>query len=171
MVQLTHDEQELEYFGYMASKPGAAFFITAFGGVALVGLYVTYKYPKAKYMWILPFSAIIECIGYANTTSAVNLGKNIVLGGLAFQLIFFTIFTFMMVYAAFGAAFRMYDRSVPIFLACCAYCIFPFGRITPEDILIGTEHHVISSDKNSREVSPTSSVDLEMNNAVGGGNK
>jgi hypothetical protein len=58
---------------------------------------------------------IIQALGgsilaSANTQPAYNLGSNIVLAGLAFQLIFFAIFTFMMVYAVFGKDFRMYDR-------------------------------------------------------------
>jgi hypothetical protein len=61
---LSYDEQELNYFGYIPSKDGATFFIVMFGLVTLIAFYMTCKYPKAKYMYELPFSAGIECIGY-----------------------------------------------------------------------------------------------------------
>jgi hypothetical protein len=188
---MTHDEKELQYFRYMASEEGASFFISVFGLAAIVGFAMTIKYPKAKYMFILPFSAAIECVGYgtrlksiwsptlapfivstlfillapiilalvnyitvgkliepsgksiacirpriisyvffasdfagliiqgiggsvlasAKTQANFDLGSNIILAGLAFQVAFFTIFTYMMLVAAFGKEFRLYERS------------------------------------------------------------
>jgi hypothetical protein len=47
----------------------------------------------------------------AKTQSAFTLGSNIILAGLALQVGFFTIFTYMMLVAAYGKKFRMYDRE------------------------------------------------------------
>jgi hypothetical protein len=71
MVHLTHDEQEQQYFGYMASKPGASFFIAAFGLLTFFGCYVSVKFPKAKYMYILPLSTAIECVGYGTRLETI----------------------------------------------------------------------------------------------------
>lgn len=47
----------------------------------------------------------------AKTQAQYNLGSYITLAGLAIQVGFFTIFTFIMLTSAFGQKFRLYDRS------------------------------------------------------------
>lgn len=47
----------------------------------------------------------------AKTSAAYSLGSSIILIGLAIQVGFFTLFTFMMLVAAFGKDFRMYYRD------------------------------------------------------------
>ncbi len=47
----------------------------------------------------------------AKTQVAFDLGSNIILAGLAIQVGFFTVFTYMMLTAAFGKEWRLYDRD------------------------------------------------------------
>jgi hypothetical protein len=59
---------------------------------------------------------IIQAIGgsvlaSANTAAEYTLGANITLAGLAIQVGFFTIFTYMMFISAFGKDFRLYYQS------------------------------------------------------------
>jgi hypothetical protein len=188
---LTKHQKVLMYFHYNPSMQGADFFAVAFGLACIIGVGLFMKYrSKAKFMFILPGSALLECIGYitrvlsaqnpelgpfvvsvlfvllapiilalinytvvgklieptgkrigcikpsvisyvffasdfigliiqaiggsvlasADTQAAYTLGANIILAGLAIQVGFFTIFTYMMYVAAFGADFRLYDR-------------------------------------------------------------
>jgi hypothetical protein len=181
----------LQYFHYYASDVGAIVLIVLYGLTAIAGFVNLLRYPRAKYMAILVFSACLECAGYgtrylsilkptlspfiisvlfillspiflallnyitvsklvdktditiacikpsimsyvffasdfagliiqgiggsvlasAKTQSAFDLGSAIILAGLAIQVGFFTIFTYIMLTAAFGKKFKMYERD------------------------------------------------------------
>lgn len=130
----------------------------------------------------------------AKTQIQFDLGANIILAGLAVQVGFFTVFTYMMLVSAFGREFRMYDRpelksaynvlftttiliyvrnifrlieyavphtsyipthewlfftfeSAPIFLVTAIYCIWHFGALLPDDVLM----HSMGSSKNEKK--------------------
>ncbi len=46
----------------------------------------------------------------AKTQTAFDLGANIILAGLAIQILFFTVFTYMMYQSAYSPEFNLYER-------------------------------------------------------------
>ena len=68
----THDEYVKAYYRYVASTDGAIALTALFGFAFLVGCVTCYRYPKTKYMLILPFSAALETIGYGTRYQSIQ---------------------------------------------------------------------------------------------------
>ena len=64
----THDEYVKAYYRYVASTDGAIVLTALFGFAFLVSCIACYRYPKTKYMLILPFSTALETIGYSTVS-------------------------------------------------------------------------------------------------------
>ena len=68
----THDEYVMSYYRYIASTDGAIALTALFGFAFLVGCITCYRYPKTKYMLILPFSTALETVGYATRYQSIQ---------------------------------------------------------------------------------------------------
>jgi hypothetical protein len=71
---------------------------------------ISYLFFASDFMGLIIQGIGGSVLASAKTQTAFDLGANIILAGLAVQIFFFTIFTYMMIQSAFAKGFDLYSR-------------------------------------------------------------